>query len=108
MPSIQELEDWAVAAEEVSPHTHTHTHTHAQHRPPTANHLHCILYHQPLTTFFLLEKIAVKAGAILLKGREEGYEIMSKGGVDLVTAVDQASEKLILDFLTSKYCCTTI
>ena len=28
---------------------------------------------------------------------------MSKGGVDLVTAVDQASEKLILDFLTERY-----
>jgi hypothetical protein len=41
------------------------------------------------------EEIAVQAGAIIKAGREDGYEIMSKGGVDLVTAIDQASEKSV-------------
>lgn len=49
------------------------------------------------------KEIALKAGALVKKMSHENFEIRKKGAVDLVTEVDLASEKLIIEELNKRF-----
>ena len=50
-----------------------------------------------------LKQLALRAGEILRAGYEQPIAIQRKGEADLVTEIDHASEKLILDSLRSQF-----
>ena len=51
----------------------------------------------------LAQRVAREAGELIRRGRSHGFELHSKGGVDLVTEVDAAAEELIISALSARF-----
>ena len=59
---------------------------------------------EPLAdTLTFASQLAREAGALLMRYQREGFAVMHKGDIDLVTTADHASEQLIVEAISARY-----